>query len=538
MPRCSSSSVLSGASFYNLQSSTRFTLTWFFTTSFHRKLQHIATTMADQHVPRANKTLPGHGNTSSHEDTAARSKALNQKLDVALLPLLSLLYLFNGLDRGNVGNAETQGFTTDIGAKPDDLNEAVSLFFVTFVVLQPVSAAVGRYIGARHWIPILMFGWGTVTVGQAFIKGRGALIATRLLIGAFEAGFYPTAVAYLSFFYPRYDFCVRLALFYGQYAIAGAFSGSISYGIFHLKNSHLKNWQYLFIIEGALTCFFAAVAWLWLPNGPGSAWFLSPDERALAVERMQQDTAAYVEHEYGEDGIEKNRLSKRDFIETLKDWKLWTVLVLNICASVPSSAFSVFLPLVVQGLGYESILANLMTVPPFVCGALGLYAFALSSDHFKERGYHIVVGILIAVIGLIPAVTVSSSVGQYISLCVLLSGVYISAPLTMAWLSGNTPEPGKRALVLGVNGFGNLGGVVGAQLYRQRYRPNYRIPFYVTLGFLAVALVGYLLYRFMLQAVNKRKAVLLSLMTEEEVESERLNDRRYADKKLTFVYGL
>jgi MFS family permease len=54
-----------------------------------------------------------------------------------------------------------------------------------------------------------------------------ALIATRLLIGAFEAGFYPTAVAYLSFFYPRYDFCVRLALFYGQYAIAGAFSGSI-----------------------------------------------------------------------------------------------------------------------------------------------------------------------------------------------------------------------------------------------------------------------------------------------------------------------
>lgn len=55
----------------------------------------------------------------------------------------------------------------------------------------------------------------------------GALIATRLLIGAFEAGFYPTAVAYLSFFYPRYDFCVRLALFYGQYAIAGAFSGSI-----------------------------------------------------------------------------------------------------------------------------------------------------------------------------------------------------------------------------------------------------------------------------------------------------------------------
>lgn len=48
------------------------------------------------------------------------------------------------------------GFTTDIGAHPDDLNLAVSLFFVTFVTLQPLSAAIGRYVGAKRWIPIIM----------------------------------------------------------------------------------------------------------------------------------------------------------------------------------------------------------------------------------------------------------------------------------------------------------------------------------------------------------------------------------------------
>lgn len=56
----------------------------------------------------------------------------------------------------SVSDSLLSGFTTDIGAEPDDLNEAVSLFFVTFVVLQPVSAAAGRYIGAKHWIPLLM----------------------------------------------------------------------------------------------------------------------------------------------------------------------------------------------------------------------------------------------------------------------------------------------------------------------------------------------------------------------------------------------
>jgi MFS family permease len=53
------------------------------------------------------------------------------------------------------------------------------------------------------------------------------LIALRLLIGVFEAGFYPTALFYLSTFYTRFDLAVRIALFYGQYAIAGAFSGAI-----------------------------------------------------------------------------------------------------------------------------------------------------------------------------------------------------------------------------------------------------------------------------------------------------------------------
>jgi hypothetical protein len=48
------------------------------------------------------------------------------------------------------------GFSRDIGATPDDLNLSISLFFITFVLLQPPSAAVGRWLGAKHWITIMM----------------------------------------------------------------------------------------------------------------------------------------------------------------------------------------------------------------------------------------------------------------------------------------------------------------------------------------------------------------------------------------------
>ena len=45
-------------------------------------------------------------------DRGVRSRRVNRKIDLALLPFLSALYLFNGLDRSNVGNAETQGELT------------------------------------------------------------------------------------------------------------------------------------------------------------------------------------------------------------------------------------------------------------------------------------------------------------------------------------------------------------------------------------------------------------------------------------------
>ena len=96
--------------------------------------------------------------------------------------------------------------------------------------------------------------------------------------------------------------------------------------------------------------------------GPGSAWFLTEQERNYATQRIKVDVARYVKHTYGVDGLEETneRLSKRDIVETGKDWKLWYVLAFNICASIPGQAFSVFLPLVVKGLGYTSIQANLV----------------------------------------------------------------------------------------------------------------------------------------------------------------------------------
>lgn len=78
-------------------------------------------------------------------------------------------------------------------------------------------------------MPFLMIAWGLFTLAHAYVRSEGELIAFRLMVGvcvysalsdfadhiySFEAGFYPCAVFYLSTCYVRYDFALRVAIFY------------------------------------------------------------------------------------------------------------------------------------------------------------------------------------------------------------------------------------------------------------------------------------------------------------------------------------
>lgn len=65
----------------------------------------------------------------------------------------------------------------------------------------------------------------------------------------FEAGFYAGTIFHLTLFYKRNELGFRIALIFGSAELAAAFSGILAYGVFQIKNTALKGWQYLFIIE-------------------------------------------------------------------------------------------------------------------------------------------------------------------------------------------------------------------------------------------------------------------------------------------------
>lgn len=110
---------------------------------------------------------------------------------------------------------------------------------------------------------------------------------------------------------------------------------------------------------------------------------------------------------------------------------------------------------------------------------------------------------------------------RYFALTILLSGSFVASPLTVTWLSNNIPQPGKRAIVLGINGWGNFAGVISSMLFAPKFeKGGYLIPFYVTLACVLTAFIGYLAFRALIVAENQRRTRIVANWDEEEIRRE------------------
>ncbi|KAF2108087.1 hypothetical protein BDV96DRAFT_616595 [Lophiotrema nucula] len=390
-------------------------------------------------------------------EAKALEKKVNLKLEFIVVLVLAMVFIPCSIDNTNIGHVATTNTIKDANITHDEIADSVSILSATFITLQPMSTAIGR-------------------------RNRGTLIALRLLLEGFEAGFVPTSFYYLSTIYPKYSLGFRL----------GAFAGLIAYGIFRIRSSSLHNWQLLSVIEGALSVFMAVITVLVLPASLDTAWFFKPPEAAHAVSRMEEDVAGASEEDaYGKSAP----ITRRDVLDAVADWKTLITVVFNILATLPVSAFSYFIPLIVKGMGYLGVKASLMSVSPFAVGALVMYP---SNNHKLRYGF--------------------------IHVC--LAGAFTAGPLIVA------------SIIIEINGWSNLAGVIAGQLFKARLLTVLvRYPLLVTMILIAIGAIGFLSIRILLMWINHKRVRVISTWRAESFEKGRLSTERRGDPKLTFRYG-
>ncbi|RDW89243.1 MFS general substrate transporter-42 [Coleophoma cylindrospora] len=389
-------------------------------------------------------------------------KHLVRKLDFIILPILAIIYFTHSLDRANLGNAKTDGFEADIGLKPNQYSLILVLFYIPYGTFNIPATILARRFNPAVVIPVLMLCWGAISLGSMAVHDFGGILAARILLGCVEAGFFPSAIFYLTMFYTRQEIAKRISLFYMMGFVANA---------------------YLFLIEGSLTIFLAILAFILLPRDVQHSRYFSKDEKECSKIRL----AATSEEETG-------KFSWSATLKPLLQWQTWLYAAMALGYGVACASISNFLPTIIKRLTNDSIRANLFTIGPNLSGGLCIVLVCWISDRYQQRALCAIGATLVSMVGFIVLGTadlVHHTGAGYFCTFLLTFGTFTPAVVVPAWLSSNQISISGRATQLGlVAGMQNIAGIISSEAFRTQDAPVYAPALIVSACFQAFMILA------------------------------------------------
>ncbi|KAI0376305.1 MFS general substrate transporter [Hypomontagnella monticulosa] len=420
--------------------------------------------------------------TDSSADKHLTRKVL-WKLDTRILPVLAVLFLCSFLDRTNVGNARLYNLEGDLGITDHQYDQGLAVFYATYILSEIPSNLILKKLTPQIWLPCLTFLWGVSAMCLGFVQNFAGFVGVRALLGMTEGGLLPGIVLYLSTVYTRGELALRIGIFYTAASLSGAFGGLLARGIAEIgTRGGLNKWRWIFVIEGLFTALVGIAAYFILPNGVGTAKFLSPEERQFAVSRLNAASRG------GGSNREREATEKFAWSEVVRGvFSLQTWFTASAYFGILSGlySFGLFLPTIIAGLGYTADEAQLWSVIPYAVASVITVVTAYCSDHFRVRGVVMLCSLPLAIIGYAVIANTNDNKVKYGMTFMMATGLYSSVPPVLGWLSNNSAGHYKRATTSALQlAIANCGGFVAVFIYPKSQGPAYHQGHTIILGLL------------------------------------------------------
>ncbi|KAH6423678.1 hypothetical protein HBI59_221420 [Parastagonospora nodorum] len=430
-----------------------------------------------------------------------KEDALRRKLDRYVAPVMMMLMLISYLDRGNIGFAATQGMTTDIKLKGSQLNTAVSVFYIFYILAEFPTSLLVKRLQFNRVIPMITFCWGLVCLCTGFVQNFAGLVTTRIFLGFFEGCLFPSMTLFLCNWYTREELGIRVAYLFIAIALSGAFGGLIAFGILYMDGvAGWAGWRWLYVLEGIITIVWAlCCVWL-VPKNFETAYFLNEEEKQIMRQRAAR-TQAYSDSEGS------GHYGKSDIKEAAKDIKSWIHGCIQIAVVTILYGFGTFLPIIIRnGFHYLVKEAQYLVIPVNIWGAIVYAIGAYLSDRYQTRFIPLILMAPIGIAGYAILLSPVSPGVQYFATYLISTTCFLCTGGNITWLSANCAPDGNRAASLGILlTLTNIGGVVSGQIYQSNAAPKYTLGHAWSLGCLGFAWCGWWIVRAMYRRREVRK---------------------------------
>ena len=376
-----------------------------------------------------------------------------RKVTIHLIPFIFVCYLFNYLDRVNVGFAKLQMLDA-LKWSETIYGLGAGIFFVGYVLSGVPSNLLLHKLGARKVIGTLMVAWGTASALLMFVKTPEQFYILRFITGVFEAGFFPGIVLYFTSWFPASRRGRIMGLFMSAIPISGVLGSPLSGWMMEAFAGHggMAGWQWMFLLQGVPTVLLGFLVYVLLNDGIAQAKWLSGEEKALLSAELAKD----------EQQRKQTAQTADTFASVLKNKSVWLLGLIYFCIQMGVYAINFWLPTIVKGLGFQTpAMVGWVSAIPYFCASLFMIWIGRSGDARKERRWHLSGPLLMGLCGLMLATQAGGNVtiamiGLSLATMGALAGLPMFWPLPTAFLS-SAAAAGGLALI---NSLGQIAGFV------------------------------------------------------------------------------
>jgi ACS family tartrate transporter-like MFS transporter len=371
------------------------------------------------------------------------------KVTARLVPFLIVCFFVAYLDRVNVSFAALT-MNKDLGLSASAFGFGAGIFFLAYFLFEVPSNLFLERVGARRWIARIMFTWGVVSGGMAFIGGETGFYALRVLLGIAEAGFFPGIIFFLTLWFPAVYRARIVGYFMAAIPLSTVIGAPVSGLLLGLDGfMNMKGWQWLFTLEAAPALILSVIVFFFLTDRPADATWLEPEERAWLVARLDQERR------------QREMVRRYSVTQALLDPKVLALSLVYFGAVATNYGLSFFLPQIVKAFGVSNFQAGLVSALPYVVGLVSIVLWGRRSDRKRERRFHLAFPLFVASAGIAISTALNDPTMKMAALSVAGFGIFGCLPVfwtfPAAFLSG-AAAAGGIALI---NSIGNLAGFAG-----------------------------------------------------------------------------
>jgi ACS family tartrate transporter-like MFS transporter len=366
-----------------------------------------------------------------------------------LLPVLTLAYMINYLDRTNISFAALT-MNKDIGLSAAQYGRGAGIFFLAYCAFEvPSNLALYRF-GARLWIARIMITWGLLSIGMVFVGGAWSFYIMRFLLGLAEAGFFPGVAFYLAFWFPAQYRARILAGFLVAIPFSTVVGAPLSGLLLELDGTFgLAGWKWLLIIEGLPAVIFGFVVAYVLADRPETAGWLDGQEKETLARMLAAEPRERV---------------RSGILDAMRDPRVIICALVQFGFTLGSYGILFWLPQIIKASGLPNLTVSVLTAIPYAFATAAMIWWALVVDKSGKKISNLILTCGLGAVGLVISVLSDSLAIGLLGLTIALVGITSARAVFWTIPPRFMTGVGAASGLALINSIGVMGGYFGPEL--------------------------------------------------------------------------